>query len=84
MLITRNVYNIIKSTYCNNKYCIKTKLGMTENFISTSEVKQGCTLSPTLSNIFQNEIHHICDESCNPDELDGILFNSYQFHVLGR
>ena len=74
--ITGNVYDIIKSAYTNNMYRIKTKFGITVSFMSTSGVKQGCNLSPTLSNIYQNDIHDIFSTGCDPVELDGILFNS--------
>ncbi len=39
-------------------------------------VKQGCTLSPTLSNIYQNDIHDIFNNECDPEELDSIFLNS--------
>ena len=46
--ITGNVYKIIKSAYSASTYCIKTEFGITKCFASSSGVKQGCTLSPTL------------------------------------
>ncbi len=43
--------------------------------MSSSGVKQGCTLSPTLSNIYQNDKHDIFNNECDPVELDGISLN---------
>ena len=74
--ITGQVYKIIKSAYTNNRYSIKTNWGTTQTFLSTSGVKQGCTLSPTLSNIYQNDLHEIFNYDCDPVELDGFFFNS--------
>ncbi len=74
--ILGNAYNLIKSAYKGGKYCIKTNFGVTESFISTSGVKQGCTLSPTFSNIYQNDIHEMFDNNCDLMDLDGIWLNS--------
>jgi hypothetical protein len=33
--------------------------------MSSLGLTQGCNVSPSLSNIFQNEIHAICNITCN-------------------
>ncbi len=55
---------------------MKTKYVLTEKFMSSSGITQGCTLSPTLSNIYQNDIHDIFDHECDPVELDSMFLNS--------
>ncbi len=62
--------------YNGSSYCIKPQYDITENILSTSAVKQSCTISPTLSNLFQNDIHQSFDKSCDPVELDGTTLNS--------
>jgi hypothetical protein len=74
--ITGHFYNVLKTAYTDSSYSIKLDSGITESFLSTTGVKQGCTLSPTLSNIFQNDIHDIFDEECDPVILGNTKFNS--------
>jgi len=74
--ITGNFYHLIKSMYENCEYSIKTEQGLSEPLPSNCGVKQGCNLSPTLANLFQNDLHDIFDDTCNPVDLDGLKFNS--------
>ncbi len=74
--ITGNVYNLIKSAYYNCTLKIKLAGGITHSFESTTGVKQGCSMSPNLSNLFQNDLHDIFQTDCNPVELSGFSFNS--------
>ena len=62
--------------YSTCKFKVKTLSGLTQDFESKLGVKQGCNLSPTLSNIYQNDLHEIFDDSCDPIALDDIHFNS--------
>ena len=64
--IVGNTYNIIKTMYINCLYAIKQDNFLSEFFNSTVGVKQGCPLSPILSNLFQNDLHTIFDQSCGP------------------
>ncbi len=56
-------------------YCVKTNNGITESFSSTCGVKQGCNLSPTLANVYQNDLHDLFDNECTPVELAGLKMN---------
>ena len=49
---------------------------MSAIFLSSSGVKQGCNLSPTLANLYQNDLHDIFDDSCGPVSMGNITFNS--------
>ncbi len=64
--VTGKFYEVIK-LYCSNSfYSVKTKHGITDYLEANNGVKQGCNLSPTLSNIYQNDMHTTFDESCDP------------------
>ncbi len=58
------------------QYYIKGSSGISELFLSTSSVKQGCNLSPTLANIYQNDLHDIFDELCAPVKLADMPLSS--------
>ena len=62
--ITGNIYSILKAMHTDCHYSIKTNSKITNNFESATGVKPGCSLSPTLSNIFQNYLHDIFDQIC--------------------
>lgn len=74
--ITGKIYNMLKTAYTNPQFCVKTDYGLSKYFISQTGVKQGCVLSPLLSNIFQNDLHGIFDPSCDPVMLNSEKFNS--------
>ena len=50
--------------------------GITKQFSSTTGVKQGCNLSPCMSNLYQNDLHNIFDETCDPTCLGTLKINS--------
>lgn len=64
--IRGNVYTIIKDIYKQNKCCIKINNSRTEFFKQSRGVRQGCSLSPILFNIFINELAKEIDCSTGP------------------
>ncbi len=63
--------------YNDTKFCVKTRNGVTDSFISDSGVLQGCNLSPTLSNIFQNDLHETFI-----GEMDSLCLNDTEINAL--
>ena len=58
-------------------YCFKCTF--LYSFSSNCGVIQGCNLSPTLANLFQNNLHDIFDSECDQICLDGQSFSSLSF-----
>ena len=57
------------SMYSSVVTSVKLQNGITPFFKSDIGVKQGCNLSPTLFNIFVNDIPSLFINSCNPVKL---------------
>ena len=75
--ITGKAYSTIKSMYGNTGYTVRVNDLVSPRFIGNLGVKQGCCLSPTLSNIFQNDLHEIfSDGRCDPVLLGNTHLNS--------
>lgn len=75
--ITGKVYHFIKSIYSACNFRIKCKEGLYKKHIkSTVGLKQGCGLSPILSNIYQNDIHDCISNNNDPIELNGQKISS--------
>ena len=74
--ITGRFYKIIKAMYNDNCYQVKTTQGLTDSFLSNNGLKQGCNLSPSLANIYQNDLHEIFDTTCHPVSLNDLEFNT--------
>ena len=60
-------YDIIKSMYTNNKCAVKMGKKHTHFFPQGRGVRQGCSLSPTLFNIYINELARALEQSAAPD-----------------
>ncbi len=61
------LYDIIKSMYVNNKCGVKIGNKTTDLFIQRRGVFQGNNLSPTLSNMYINELTVLLEQSRTPD-----------------
>ena len=73
--ITGNLYKIIKSMYDDPQYSVLVNGAISPKFSSYYGVKQGCSLSPVLSNIFENDIHDIFQD-CDPVKIGDVSINS--------
>lgn len=74
--VTGKVYHVLKTSYNSPQFYIKTDHGLIKHFTSSTGVKQGCILSLLLSNIFQNDLHDIFDDRCDPFNLNKMFINS--------
>ena len=63
--------------YTSTGYRVRVSDHLSPRFIATLGVKQGCCLSPILSNLFQNDLHEIFDTSnCDPVLLGDMQLSS--------
>ena len=74
--ISGKIYNIIKSVYSKTSFAIKIGGKISPDFQAVNGLKQGCCLSPILSNIFQNDLHTIFDTDCEPLSIGSTVLNS--------
>ena len=72
------VYDIIKSMYSENKCGVKIGDQRTEFFTPKRGVRQGCSLSPTLFNIYINELAVQLEQSAAP----GLLLHDTEVKFL--
>ena len=70
-------YNIIKSVYCQTGYQVKIGDDISPMFYGKNGLKQGCCMSPVLSNIYQNDMHDTFkSQDCNPVRIGPIELSS--------
>ena len=75
--ITGKAFRIIKCMYENTGYRVRVNDTLSPRFIAHQGMKQGCCLSPILSNIFQNDLHELFNsEDCRPVTLGNACLNS--------
>ena len=60
------IYNIIKTMYINNRCAVKSRTMETDFFPQSRGVRQGCTLSPTLFDVYIDELAKSLEESDIP------------------
>ena len=70
------MYNIIKNMYFATSYRVKIGDHISPSFLATSSVRQGCPMSPLLSNIYQNDLHTIFNVDCDPVKMESVHINS--------
>ena len=67
---SKRFIRLMLSMYSSNDCSVKLEEGYTTFFRSHVGVKQGCNLSPTLFNLFINDLPDIFDRSCTPVKLN--------------
>ena len=73
----------ILDMYSSLRYSVKLEDGTTPFFNSFIGVKQGCNLSPTLFNIFINDVPNLFDDSCDPVKLGNTNLNCLLYAFVG-
>lgn len=72
-----HVYQIIQSMYSKIVLQVNVGTGLTEEFTSNVGVRQGDNLSPTLFNLFINDIPELFNKDCEP-----VTLNDYTLSCL--
>ena len=71
------IYKIIKSVYSRTGYKVKIGDDVSPLFYGQNGLKQGCCMSPSLSSIYQNDLHDMFGSpQCDPVKLDTTTLNS--------
>ena len=68
---------ILQNLYTNNKMFIKLDQGLTNPFTTTVGVKQGCSISPLIFNLFIDKLPTVYDETC-----DGLVLGNKKLNCL--
>ncbi len=79
--VSNKFYNIMKSMYNNILVAVQGTTGnhISSFFISLLGVRQGDNLSPTLFNIFVNDIPQIFDLKCDPANFGDMSINCMMY-----
>ena len=63
------MYKVLRDMYDKSSIQIKFNSGLSEKIYLNNGVKQGCVLSPTLFNLFINDLPNIFTDECHPVSL---------------
>ena len=74
--INGKFFNVLKSMYSSNTLQVRVDDKLSDKFKSEIGVKQGDNLSPTLFNLFLNDLVSCFDDLCHPVCLGSSMFNS--------
>ena len=72
-------YNVIKSMYANNQFCVRITNGLTEYFKVGVGVRQGDPLSPNLFKIFINDLPSYLESTQDPVHLHNIALHCLMY-----
>ena len=71
------IYSMIKSVYSKTGYQVRIGDDISPMFYGNNGLKQGCCMSPTLSSIYQNDLHdNFRTDDCAPILLGNLRINS--------
>ena len=68
---------LLREMYENNQMYVKLTSGLTQPFITTVGVKQGCVLSPLIFNLFITDLPDHFDDQCDP-----VIINDHKVQAL--
>ena len=78
-----NFLKILKSIYEDNQIFVKLSHGLTQPFLSTTGVKQGCVLSPLCFNLFINKLSCVYNNNINNSKFcDPVFINKNPINCL--
>ena len=69
--------NILQNIYSENKMYIKLDKGLTQPFLTTTGLFQGCNFSNILFNLYTGKLPAIYDEECDP-----VYINNQPVYIL--
>ena len=69
--------SILQTMYTSNNMYIRLDEGLTQPFVTTTGLFQGCNISPILFNLYTGKLPSIYDQECDP-----VFVNNHPLHVL--